>query len=71
MILIVNKMRKKLEIINYKKWIVNIIFKGEIKKKLLETHHHFIVDTTPPLERAHRDGFSITVKGCMTTRART
>jgi hypothetical protein len=37
------------------------------KKSTLEIHHRFVVGTVSPLERAHRDDFNISAKGCKTT----
>jgi len=37
------------------------------KKSPLKTHCRFVIDTTPPLEKAHKDDSNATVKGCTMT----
>lgn len=50
-------------IINYKKWVGDIILRRRRKKSSLETHRQFIVDTALPLEKAQRNGFNTIAKG--------
>jgi hypothetical protein len=57
-------MIKKMPIINYKKYVVNIIL-GRKKKNLLKTHHCSVVDTTPPQKKkAYLNAYNAIVKGC-------
>jgi hypothetical protein len=60
-------MNKKMAIITYKKWDVNIILRIKRKNSSFETHCHSTMKTTSPLEIAHQDNSNITAKGCMTT----
>jgi hypothetical protein len=52
-----------LSIIDYEKQDAKIIFPRRWKKNFLETHCHFVVDTTSLPERAHRDDSNATKKG--------
>jgi hypothetical protein len=66
-ILTINKFFFFFTITNYKKWAINIKLERRRKKSMLETHYRFVVDTTPSLERTHRDDFNTNAKNCMTT----
>jgi len=52
-------------IINYKKYVVNIILGRKRNKNLLKTHHCSVVDTTPPPKKAYLDAYNAIVKGCL------
>jgi len=49
----IDKWNKKMTIINYKKWAANIILVRRRKKSSLETHIHFVVDTSSLLGKIH------------------
>jgi hypothetical protein len=66
-ILIINKTNKKITVINYKKWAVNIIFRMRKKKPLLKNHCCSFMDTVLLLKKAYWNSSNNTVKGYMMT----
>jgi hypothetical protein len=66
-ILIINKTNKKITVINYKKWAVNIIFRMRKKKPLLKNNCCSFMDTVLLLKKAYWNSFNNTVKGYMMT----